>query len=186
MFFPLERGRDRVAAGRQTNREQASAQQRGGAFEENRHGGAESTRPATGRRRRRPARCGAIAPQWRSSSRRKPSRAEMRSAVDTRWGPSASTISSSEIIELCAAMLIAATTSRSWLRTGAEIVYRLEASSSSLTAKPAVRTSSSSSYRAFLLVIVLGPRLVSFIAVNASRCSGSGRYASSSLPIAVQ
>ena len=45
---------------------------------------------------------------------------------------------------------------------------------------------SSSSRSAFLLVIVLGPCLVSFICAISSRCSSSGRFASSSLPIAVQ
>ena len=47
----------------------------------------------------------------------------MRSAVETRCGPSASTSSSSEIIELCAARSTAATTSRASLRTGAAIAY---------------------------------------------------------------
>ena len=48
-------------------------------------------------------------------------RAEMRSAVVTRCGPSASTSSSRAIIELGAERLTAATTSRASLRTGAAI-----------------------------------------------------------------
>ena len=59
----------------------------------------------------------------RSSSRRYPSRAETRSAVALRCGPSASTRSASAIIEACASMPTAATTSWDSARIGAAIEY---------------------------------------------------------------
>ena len=60
-------------------------------------------------------------PRRYSSSRRYPNRADTRSAVTTRRGLSASTSSASGIIELCAARLTAAVTSRVSSRMGAAI-----------------------------------------------------------------
>ena len=99
----------------------------------------------------------------------------MRSAVATRCGPSASTSSASGLIEVCAARLMAATTSRASLRTGAAIECSSRASSSSLTAKPSDRISSNSASSAFLLVIVLGAPLGELHLGDQPRRSPSGR-----------
>jgi hypothetical protein len=67
-------------------------------------------------------------PPVRSSARLYPSRAETRSAVATRCGPSALTRSPIEIIDLCTSIPSAATASPETERTGAAIEYKPGAS----------------------------------------------------------